>query len=1236
MSWEWAKANRMDVAKFATDDALKLFDLDVSSFDLRRKDKIEDLLKAIYDTLVLQNIQYEREKTSFSETHQRIRTPFEVLKTPRQGTCLDLALLFCGLCLGCNLLPKLVMLEGHALVVIPILKDLCRENYKSADHHQKEFRGKWKNNAHGNPRIDPDTYENKDQLINDLINENKYRVIECTGFACSKSMISESTELPPEFKRDEKGYLTFEQAKEVGRKQLDRLSFLYAVDIEIAHKEWGIRPETFNYGGGSDTTASSNNQKILHIILTLQNNDYVSLRYFWGNAANYKEHRLSLAEIKLLSNKTETDYYTHPPVDYTTTGQVLYNWLDQSDCFLANALKEPHFEGLVIAIDTGKGLANLPWELLHDGKQFLVEKSGPIIPVRWVSNGKPIELSSSPQNRPLNVLFMATSPKGVEPELDYEAEERQILEATKCVPPKLNLRVEESGCLNELRDVVCEYETGYFDVFHLTGHTSHNNDSAYFLTEDEYGQRVDSNASKIANALESRFPRLVFLSGCCKGFSSDNAVPSMAEELLKMGGATAVIGWGEGVRDIDATVTAGMFYRELARGIKLTEAIASTYKALINQKIPDWHKLRLYVGSSLPQELVTPSITPERKKLPIPPTTVEFLDDEKRLRVVSRENFVGRRRQLQNCLRTIKTDNEKVGVLIHGMGGLGKSSIAARIWERLAEHEKILWWRNIDESYLINKLKNKLIKPETRVLVSGLEDSQIELKSRLAYLFSHLTEHGEKPFLLILDDFEWNLETRAGEYILKPEVTRILEALILAVQETGTSNRILITCRYDFHSDLLSFFYKQGLDRFSQTVLTKKLNRLKNFDSDKISESLRERALILADGNPRLLEHIDDILGNPNFETKLTELEQNPGLWKEKVIWDELYPLIDEPLQKILSHCLVYEIPVPMAALESVCESLPNYKQQLKRGTDLALIDVSSETREDNRVYRVSRILTHIILSIKLPEGTEVYSLYQKASEKLYQLWGVKENPSQEQWQEIFRLKFANKENSERFREGFYQMLAVQMLAVEYNSVVYQAFESELRKVTSNFVGVELCKLENYLKQQQWKEADKETAWIFYQVMVKENHENFDKLLKNFPCEILREIDRLWLDNSTNKFGISRQSQIYKSWLDNSTKNNINKFDISLEMRTYLNSRGIATYEDWRILCNSLGWISNNSRLLEDVYTQIPQMDSVDSSESPSPILPVLIYHIYVVRGGQLFGWVVCTALNSLLSRQDL
>ena len=498
--------------------------------------------------------------------------------------------------------------------------------------------------------------------------------------------------------------------------------------------------------------------KILHISLTQQGNDYASLRYFWDNPIDYKEHRLPLAEIEGLSDRAETDYYTSMPVDYTETGQALYNWLDRSERVLANALKEPHQEGLIIAIATDKGLAHLPWELLHDGQSFLVEKRPPIIPVRWISKSKKIPIviakspdANSPQNRPLNVLFMATSPLGVEPILDYEAEEGQILEATKRTP--VDLRVEESGWLEELGYVVGEYESGHFDVFHLTGHASYQYEKPCFLTEDEYGACVYSHAADIVDTLDFPLPSLIFLSGCRTGYSSDGVVPSMAEELLNMG-ATAILGWGEKVLDTDATTAASQLYGELSQAQTIAQALSYTYKALIQQKARDWHKLRLYVATTLPQSLVTPLRTRGRKKLPKPTTTLEFRDDEKRLRVASREEFVGRRRQLQNCLRTLKTDYDKVGVLLHGMGGWGKSSIASRLWDRLPEYEKILWWRQIDEPYLIKKFKDKLIQPQTRELITNLEDYQLELKSRFAYLFSQLAELGEKPFLFILDDFE--------------------------------------------------------------------------------------------------------------------------------------------------------------------------------------------------------------------------------------------------------------------------------------------------------------------------------------------------------------------------------------------------------------------------------------------------------------------------------------------------
>ncbi len=242
MEWTWTKANEKELAQFATDSALQLFNLDVSSFDLIREEQFEDLIRAIYDTLVEQQIKYDFEKFSSAEFHQRIRTPVEILSQPRQGTCLDLALLFCGLCLGCNLLPKLILLEGHALVVVSLV--LNRSQWDANKNKQKDFIGRTTRDSEGNEIREFEVFRNLQALKDGIDDYNIYCAVECTGFAYSKTLQPGSTELAG-FTRSAEGFLTFEQAKEVGRKQLDRLPFKYAIDIAVAHEAWGIKPVSF-------------------------------------------------------------------------------------------------------------------------------------------------------------------------------------------------------------------------------------------------------------------------------------------------------------------------------------------------------------------------------------------------------------------------------------------------------------------------------------------------------------------------------------------------------------------------------------------------------------------------------------------------------------------------------------------------------------------------------------------------------------------------------------------------------------------------------------------------------------------------------------------------------------------------------------------------------------------------------------------------------------------------------
>jgi predicted NACHT family NTPase len=71
-------------------------------------------------------------------------------------------------------------------------------------------------------------------------------------------------------------------------------------------------------------------------------------------------------------------------------------------------------------------------------------------------------------------------------------------------------------------------------------------------------------------------------------------------------------------------------------------------------------------------------------------------------------------------------------------------------------------------------------------------------------------------------------------------------------------------------------------------------------------------------------------------------------------------------------------------------------------------------------------------------------------------------------------------------------------------------------------------KLEAYLETQQWYEADQETYRLMITAVGKEDGQEFSKEdLKEFPCDELLDIDRLWVKHSNGLYGFSVQKLIY-------------------------------------------------------------------------------------------------------------
>ncbi|GAB4226358.1 MAG: CHAT domain-containing protein [Elainellaceae cyanobacterium] len=753
--------------------------------------------------------------------------------------------------------------------------------------------------------------------------------------------------------------------------------------------------------------------RILHLDLKPIQGETVELRSFWENPNEYDDRTLALAEIQTLIQQVEEDYYVSPRLqaDLATTGRRLFQWLDGSNRWLVSKLAQHPGEVIVLAIAVAGKLAHLPWEVLHDGAQFLVQRVLAVVPVRWQSSDAitQLELKSEPENRALNVLFMATSPQDVTPVLDYEQEEAEILKAT--ARTTIGLTVEESGCLEELGNLVADYGKGFFDVVHLTGHATIQEGESYFITETATGEAHLATARAIARTLRLPLPKLVFLSGCRTGQAANaGAVPSMAEQLLQSG-ATAVLGWGQKVLDTDATAAAAALYGALSTGSSVTEAVAATYQKLIEQEARDWHLLRLYAGKTLPAALVKPANTIGWKRAPKPSIATEFLDPlTQTIKVPTRESFVGRRRQLQNSLRALTPPSEAIAVLIHGMGGLGKSSLAARLCDRLPQFRRLVWIGSIDPASLVKRLADALDQEDLRRRLKGTDE---KLKHRLRAVFDRLAEQSAPRFLLVLDDFEVNLEARETSYVLKPAAAEVLEALVWAIQDSNAPHRLLLTSRYDFDTrEILKraeLLYRQPLDALQGADLQKKCSRLSALkppdlpaqvtEDDQAAIAplielleLQKQAKHLADGNPRLLETLnDEVLAKPTIDraAKLEQLEADPKDLRDQVLEPQVVEQMQDGLATVLARGLVFELPVPKEAFDTVTKG----SEQLDRAIALGLLEVSPD-----QTLRVPRILP-----LSLP--TETQPLYQEAARSLYRLWWQENQATTEaQVLEVHRL----------------------------------------------------------------------------------------------------------------------------------------------------------------------------------------------------------------------------------------
>ena len=213
----WRRSVPEDLATFTTPDARRWLTLGRSSYELTETpDGRLDTVRAIYDALSTAGVRHRPSAGAGAAGEVAVATPEHVLRSPKEGTTLDLAMLFSGLCLGNRLLPVVVLLGDEPLVLVWLARGEAEQEPGTAPDPGAFADGL----ATGEAAFD--------RLVQ-LVDGGSLVAVECSGFAAAPGLDTAS----PAGRGRKEGILPFDRSRTAGRERLalERDRFTAAVDV---------------------------------------------------------------------------------------------------------------------------------------------------------------------------------------------------------------------------------------------------------------------------------------------------------------------------------------------------------------------------------------------------------------------------------------------------------------------------------------------------------------------------------------------------------------------------------------------------------------------------------------------------------------------------------------------------------------------------------------------------------------------------------------------------------------------------------------------------------------------------------------------------------------------------------------------------------------------------------------------------------------------------------------------
>src|SRR5215475_8256448 len=337
-------------------------------------------------------------------------------------------------------------------------------------------------------------------------------------------------------------------------------------------------------------------------------------------------------------------------------------------------------------------LLGLPWELLHDGDNYLFQGAKPTRVRRRLPNTRVLDVPVVAT--PIRILLVTARPEDEAcGYLDHRASALPLVEAMESLPGLVQLHVLSPPTLPALRAELDRARGAQqpYHVVHFDGHGVYDRTVGlgglcFEHPEDLGTLEQRRHVTVLTNDLgpllrDYRIP-LVFLEAC-QTAQAEKASESVASELLKVGVAS-VVAMSHSVLVETARRFVEVFYQALAGGKRVGDAMLAGQRQLKDDtfrgrifgagelRLDDWFVPVLFQEKDDPQLFTTTHARQTREdfqsrlaaRLGDPPPVPET-------------GFIGRSRELLALQRLLRQGSPARYAVVRGQGGEGKTALAA-------------------------------------------------------------------------------------------------------------------------------------------------------------------------------------------------------------------------------------------------------------------------------------------------------------------------------------------------------------------------------------------------------------------------------------------------------------------------------------------------------------------------------------------------------------------------------